>query len=103
MVEVYRCTQTFPAEERFGLQAQIRRAAVSVPTNIVEGCARHSTRDYLQFMNIALGSASEARYLLDLSRRLGLVSSGDHERIEQLYNDIIPGLQKLLTTLDRSL
>jgi four helix bundle protein len=61
---VYRATPSFPAEERFGLQAQLRRGAVAVAAHIVEGSARRSVRDYLHFTGIALGSASEVRYLI---------------------------------------
>jgi four helix bundle protein len=69
-VRVYHLTKTLPPDERFGLRLQLRRAAVSVAANIVEGCARASTREYAAFLNIAFGSAAEARYLLQLSWRL---------------------------------
>ena len=71
VIDIYQTTKQFPTAERYGLQAQIRRAAVSIATNIVEGCARRSRREYLSFLNIATGSASEVRYLCDLSYRLG--------------------------------
>jgi len=66
VVTVYAETAAFTSDERFGLRNQLRRAAVSVPTNIVEGCARRKTKEYLQFMNIATGSAAETLSLLDL-------------------------------------
>ncbi len=72
-LEVYRATESLPAAERFGLPAQMRRAAVSVPANLAEGSSRRRTRDYQRFIEIALGSAVELRYLLDLTRDLGLL------------------------------
>jgi four helix bundle protein len=74
-IEVYRATADFPPVERYGLQCQLRRAAVSVPTNIVEGCARSSTLDCLRFLDVAFGSAREVCYLIDLSARLNLLKN----------------------------
>lgn len=99
VAEVYRATRGFPVEERYGLQAQLRRAAVSVPTNIVEGCARNSERDYLHFIDIAIASASEVRYLLGLSARLGILQKADQEPLVHRYDDLIRGVQKLLSVL----
>ena len=78
-VEIYRATKSFPNEERFGLQSQLRRAAVSSAANIVEGCARRTTKDYLNFISISLASSSEVRYLVDLSHRLGFISQENYE------------------------
>jgi four helix bundle protein len=71
---VYRMTARFPAEERFGLVSQMRRAAVSVPANIAEGFKRRSRPDKVRFYNISQGSLEELRYYLVLSRDLGYVS-----------------------------
>ena len=98
-VQAYRVTRSFPVEERYGLQAQLRRAAVSVPTNIVEGCARNSEKDYLHFVDVAPASASEVRYLLGLSARLGILRSVDQEPLVSGYDDLIRSLQKLLSAL----
>lgn len=70
---VYAATRDFPVEERYGLRSQIRRAAVSAPTNTVEGCARDSERDKARFFEIAFASAREAIYLIDLAGRLELL------------------------------
>jgi four helix bundle protein len=73
--ETYRATQSFSAAETYGLRSQIRRAAISVPTNIVEGCSRDSNREYRHFLSIAFGSTREVIYLLDLSVRLELLDN----------------------------
>jgi len=98
-ISVYRVTAAFPREELFGLTSQMRRAAVSVPSNIVEGCARHSEADYLRFLNIAFGSLRELHYQFDLSKRLGYLNVQDFCMVE-------PGVienEKVLNGLIRSL
>jgi four helix bundle protein len=70
VLETYRVSRTFPDEERYELRRQLRRAAVSVACNLVEGSARRTARECVNFFNIALGSACESRYLLDLTARL---------------------------------
>jgi len=75
VVLVYRLSQGFPKEEMFGLTSQMRRAAVSVASNIVEGCARESQAEYLRFLEMAFGSLREAHYQLGLAQRLGYISS----------------------------
>lgn len=72
---VYRETSGFPKEEMFGLVSQLRRGAVSVASNIVEGCARSSEAEYLQFLNIAFGAIRELNYQFDLSMRLSFSSN----------------------------
>ena len=84
-------TASFPAAERFGLQSQIRRGAVSVPANLVEGCARRSECDYLHFVGIAIGSASEVRYLVGLAVRLGFANEPDGQRLKVGYSRVIRG------------
>ena len=100
VLRVYAVTANFPAEERFGLGAQLRRAAVSAVVNIVEGCTRRTTRDYLHFINIAAGSAAEVSYLLGLSDRLGYLNRETCCDLEQECNGLVAGLTKLASSLE---
>ena len=70
-IMIYRITRNFPKEEVYGLTSQLRRAAVSVPSNIVEGCARESCAEYLRFLEISFGSLKELHYQFSLAIRLG--------------------------------
>ncbi len=74
VLHVYNLTRTFPADERFGRTSQLRRAILSVPTNIAEGTKRQSRHDYARFLNIAEGSLVEAEYLLMVACDLGYTS-----------------------------
>ena len=99
VIDLYRATAKFPAAERFGLQSQLRRAAVSVTANLVEGCARPSERDYLYFVAIAIGSASEARYLVRLASRLGFIDANLSESLAHGYGRVARALQSLTTSI----
>ena len=99
VIMVYRYTQGFPQHEHFGLRSQLRRCAISVPSNIVEGSARHSEADYLRFLDIAYGSARELEYQLSLANRLGYLDSDTYQ--EMRHRSVETG--KVLAGLIRSL
>ena len=96
---VYKVTVKFPAEERYGLTSQMRRAAVSVPSNIAEGQARRGTSEFLQFLSIAEGSLAELDTQLSLSVELGFAQQAD---VEPAFKEI-DELQKMLVALKRKL
>jgi four helix bundle protein len=100
VIAVYRATTEFPVDERYVLRAQIRRAAISAAANIVEGCARKTTREYVQFLNVANGSTAEARYLINVACRLGFVSAAVEKELGGRYTDLTKGLQRLIVSLD---
>ena len=97
--EIYRTTAKFPKEELYGLTSQIRRAAVSVPTNIVEGNSRNTTKEYIQFLFNSRGSLEEVRYLLFLSKELSLIDKGIYSNLENKYEEISKMLNGLIKSL----
>ncbi len=100
-VAIYERTRTFPKEEIYGLTAQLRRAAYSVPANIVEGSARESKRDYLHFLYIARGSLSETQYFLHLSHRLGYLSDSNNQLLGQQVKVSFGCLHGLIRAVER--
>jgi four helix bundle protein len=94
-LSVYQVTKTFPRDEQFGLTSQMRRAAVSIASNIVEGSARRTEADYLRFLDMAHASARELEYQLSLALRLGYLSEADGRGVLPLAdetNRILAGL-----------
>jgi four helix bundle protein len=98
-LDTYRQTKQFPADERFGLTAQLRRCAVSVPSNIAEGCGREGDRDFARFLGIAGGSASEAEYQLLLARDLGYLPEELHRPLDAQINEVKRMLNSFIRTL----
>ncbi len=94
-LKIYTMTGRFPKEEIFGLTSQLRRSASSIPTNIAEGCGRGTHKELSQFLQVAMGSASEMEYLLLLSRELDYI---EQEVYDQYSQDIIE-IKKMLSSL----
>jgi len=85
---IYQITSSFPSTEQFGLISQMRRAVVSIPSNLAEGAARSGRKEFLQFINIAQGSLSELDAQVELSKELGFLDQKD-------YNDILAELKMI--------
>jgi len=98
-VAVYEQTRTFPREEAYGLTSQLRRAAVSVPSNIAEGQGRHTTKDFIRFLGVARGSLQEAQTQVILAKRLGYISEVQEARLL----DQCAGVARLLYGLTNAL
>ena len=99
-VEIYKATQTFPREELYGLTSQIRRAAVSVPSNIAEGQGRLNTAEFRQFLGIARGSTCELQTQLEIARAFGFGDSKQIECAEILSHEVGKMLFAILKSLD---
>lgn len=97
---VYRLSQRFPADERFGLVAQLRRAAVSIPSNIAEGHSRDTTRDYLRFLWMAKGSLAEVETQLMLAKELRLAEEHEIDEALNMADEVGRMLRGLIKSLD---
>lgn len=100
---IYRETIDFPRDEWYGIRAQMRRGAVSVASNIVEGSARRSTPDYLNFLNIARASAAEVGYLVTLACDLKYLAAGPGAMLHRKTENLIPQLQALIYRMELEL
>jgi four helix bundle protein len=99
VIELYRITETFPNTEKFGIIAQIRRAGVSICSNIAEGAGRFHPKEYVQFLFISQGSVSEVETQLEIALRLGFLKSTEREqetlnRIRKMLIGLIKHIQK---------
>jgi four helix bundle protein len=100
-LEIYRVTLTFPVVHRYGLAAQLQRAAAAVPANLAEGNGRTSRNEYAYFCRIAKGSTSEVRYFLRLARDLGLINEHEFSLGTSKYDRVGMMLHQLIKSLRR--
>ncbi len=100
ILDIYKTTRILPVEERYGLQSQIRRAAISTATNIVEGSARRTEGEYCQFLNVAIGSARETQYLLSVATRLGFIPAEAVAELEPAHDELIGSLVRLVDAIE---
>jgi len=101
VTDVYKATETFPKNEVFGLSAQLRRAVVSIPSNIAEGSARKGRRELINFLHIAKGSLAESTTQLEISKRLGFLSEESFEKLIEKGETIAKMINSLIRSLNR--
>jgi len=97
--EIYSVTYSFPEDEKFGLTNQLRRASVSIPSNIAEGSSRNSNKDFSRFLEIAIGSAYEIETQLLIANDLGFINDGQSETLISQLEEIIKMISKFRSTL----
>jgi four helix bundle protein len=100
VLAIYKTTCNFPRDEWYALRSQIRKAAVSVPSNIVEGNARRTTKEYVHFLDVARGSAAELTYLVDLASELGYLSGATFKALNDRCERVCRQLEALLRTME---
>jgi len=103
VVSIYRLTGGFPKDELYSLTNQMRRAAVSIPSNIAEGRCRSTRKDFLQFLRIANGSGSELETQLEIAKRLSFGDKSEYNKIEQQLSEVMRMLNSMITKLNPTL
>ena len=101
-LDIYYVSQKFPKEEIFGITSQIRRSAISIPSNIAEGNARGGKKEHVQFLRIAFGSGAELETQLMLCRDLNLINKEDYNRINILLTEVLKMLAGLIKSINKS-
>jgi four helix bundle protein len=103
---IYKETKNFPKEEQYGLVSQMRRAATSIPTNnlprlggVAEGCGKHTDKEFANYLQISMGSASETEYLIFLSGELGYISTNNTRELMESITEI----KKMLSSLIKNI
>ena len=100
-LSIYKETKNFPRDEWFGIRRHLREAAVSITANLVEGNARRSTAEYVNFLNVSRGSAAELAYLIRLSSELGYLSPCAAAGLSQACDEVIPQFEALIQRIEQ--
>lgn len=95
-VEIYRTTERFPREDVYGIVSQMRRAAISIPSNIAEGRCRGTRKDFHQFLRISYGSGAELETQMEIAFRLGRMDKSEYERLMAALNEIMKMLNVMI-------
>ncbi|WP_373057301.1 four helix bundle protein [Zunongwangia sp. H14] len=103
VLEIYKITRTFPADEKFNLISQMNRAALLIPTNIVEGCGRETQKEFLRFLHISSGSAFELEYLILVSKDLYFIYKDRFDKLTEAINEIKKMLFSLIQKIKNNL
>ena len=101
VTNIYKMTQSFPKEESFGLTSQIRRSAISIPSNFAEGFGRKGNKEFLRFINIAIGSLYECQTQLEISKNIGYLNADEFETSFNQSKEIEALLRGLAKTLNK--
>ncbi len=100
-VEIYKQTRDFPSGEKFALTSQVRRAAYSVPANISEGAGRRTTKDFVRFLDMAMGSINETGYFCHLANRLGYFDLVDYEPLKEQVESVSKCLASYIRAVEK--